>query len=172
MGLAFSVGNPSDAFVPDYAERVRSRLSKAFGPGVFLDSPEEAYLSNECGWGGWARLQEAAANAVGADRVPHLLAMEAWNGCYVPVPTAPTAFRIKGNSAPLKVGSLPALVGELEAIGAAFGLPTDDAGLRELAVEHADDEPGEYDIDFQTYAELLMAAHLAQSRRQVLWVVK
>src|SRR5581483_1622276 len=82
MGLAFGVGNPSDAFVPDYAERVRSRLAKAFGAAVVLDSAEKAYRSDECGWGGWARLQEAAANAVGADRVPHLLSMEAWNGCY------------------------------------------------------------------------------------------
>jgi hypothetical protein len=172
MGLTFGVGNPSDAFIPDYAERVRARLAKAFGPGIVLDLPEEAYSSNECGWGGWARLQEAAANAVGANRVPHLLSMEAWNGCYVPVPAEPTAFAIKGNSAPLKVGSLPALVGELEAVGAALGLPTDDAGLRQLAVEHADDEPSEYHIDFQIYAELLLAAHVAQSRRQVLWVVK
>jgi hypothetical protein len=117
-------------------------------------------------------LQEAAADAVGADRVPHLLSMEAWNGCYVPVPTGPVAFDIPGNSAPLKVGSVPALVGELEAVGAALGLPTDEAGLRELADEHADDEPEEGAMDFQTYAELLRAAHVARSRRQVLWVVK
>jgi len=172
VGLSFSVGNPSDAFIPDYAERVRSRLAKEFGAGIVLNSPEEPYSSDEVGWGGWARLQEAAADAVGADRLPHLLSMEAWNGCYVPVETEPAALAIPGLSAPLKVGSLPALLGELEAVGAALGLPTDDAGLRELAAEHADDEPGEYDMDFQTYAELLRAAHVAQRRRQVLWVVK
>ncbi len=27
-------------------------------------------------------------------------------------------------------------------------------------------------MDFQTYAELLLAAHVAQRRRQALWVVK
>src|SRR5262249_25124969 len=113
-----------------------------------------------------------AANAVGDDRVPHLLSMEAWNGCYVPVPTDPTAFRIRGNSAPLKVGSLPALVAELEAVGAALRLPTDEASLRALAAAHAADEPGEYDTDFQTYAELLLAARVAERRRQVLWVIK
>jgi hypothetical protein len=172
MGLAFSVGNPWDVFLPDYAERVRARLAREFGPGVVSDSPEEAYSSDEVGWGGWARLQEAAAAAVGADRMPHLLSMEAWNGCYVPVPTEPTAFPIPGNSAPLAVGSLAALVGELEAVGAALGLPTDDDGLRELATEHADDEPREYDMDYQTYAELLLAARVAQRRRQPLWVVK
>jgi hypothetical protein len=172
MGLAFSVGNPTDAFIPDYAERVRVRLAKAFGPAVVLDSPEKPYSSDECGWGGWARLQEAAADAVGADRLPHLFSMEAWNGCYVPAATEPTEFAIKGNSAPLKVGSLPALVAELEAVGAAMGLPTDDAGLRELAAEHADDEPDDGEMDFQVYAELFRAALVAQRRRQVLWVVK
>jgi hypothetical protein len=39
-----------------------------------------------------------------------------------------------------------------------------------LAAEHADDEPGGYDIDFQTYTELLRAPHVAERRRQVLWV--
>jgi hypothetical protein len=172
MGLTFSVGNPSDAFIPDYAERVRLRLAKAFGSAVVLDSPEEPYSSDEVGWGGWGRLQEAAADAVGADRLPHLLSMEAWNGCYVPVATTPTEFPIPGDSAPLKIGSLPALIAELEAVGAALGLPTDDAGLRELAAEHLDDEPEDGEMDYVTYAELLRAAHVAQSRRQVLWVVK
>jgi hypothetical protein len=172
VGLSFSVGSPSDVFIPDYAERVRSLLVTVFGPGVALGSPEEAYSSDEVGWGGWARLQAAAADTVGADRVPHLLSMEAWNGCYVPAPTEPTAFLIPGNSAPLAVGSLPALVGELEAVGAALGLPTDDNGLRDLSAVHADDDPDEGHVDFQTYAELLLAAHVAERRRQVLWVVK
>jgi hypothetical protein len=172
MGLVFNVGNPSDAFIPAYAKRVKSQLVKAFGPAIVLDSPEQPYSSDEVGWGGWARLQEAAAEAVGAKRLPHLLSMEAWNGCYVPVKTKPTEFSIPGNSAPLKVGSLPALVAELKAVGAAMELPIDEAGLRELAAEHEDDEPDDGEMDYQTYAELLQAALVAQSRGQVLWVVK
>lgn len=172
MGLVFSVGNPSDAFMPDYAKRVQSQLAKLFGLTIVLDSSEEAYSSDEVGWGGWVRLQEAAAEAVGADQLPHLLSMEAWNGCYVPAKTKPTKFSIPGNSAPLKVGSLPALIAELNAVGAAMGLPTDEAGLRELAAKHEDDEPDHSEMDYQTYAELLRAALIAQSRRQVLWVVK
>jgi hypothetical protein len=172
MGLTFSVGNSVETFTPEYAERVRARLAKAFGPTVVRESSERPYQSDEVGWSGWARLQEAAAAAVGADRVPHLLSMEAWNGCYVPVPTEPTSFRIKGNCAPLKVGSLHSLVGELEAVATALGRPTDEAGLRELADEHADDEPEDGKMDFLTLAELLLAARIAQHRRQVLWVVK
>jgi hypothetical protein len=63
-------------------------------------------------------------------------------------------------------------VGELEAVGVALGLSTDAAALRELAADHADDEPEEGDMDFQAYAELLLAAHVAERRRQVLWIVK
>jgi hypothetical protein len=172
MALIFSVGNPSDAFFPDYAERVRTRLAAAFGRSVILDSPEPPLSSDEVGWGGWARLQEAAAAAIGAERVPHLLSMEAWNGCYVPATTAPTDLPIAGNSAALAVGSLPALVAELEMIGAALRLPTDDAGLRELAAEHIDDEPDDGEMDYLTYAELFRMAYAAVRRRQVLWVVK
>jgi hypothetical protein len=172
MGLTFSVGNPSDVFTSDYAERVRSQLAKEFGSGIVLESPEEAYSSDEVGWGGWTRLQVAAIAAVGANQVIHLLSMEAWNGCYVTVPTKPARISIRGQSAPLKVASLPALVGELEAVGVALGLSTDAAALRELAADHADDEPEEGDMDFQAYAELLLAAHVAERRRQVLWIVK
>lgn len=172
MGLTFQVGNASDVFIPDYAERVQARLTQAFGPAVVPTSSAELYSSDECGWGGWARLQAAAIVAVGADQLPHLLSMEAWNGCYVPVATDPTAFRIRGHPAPLKVGSLPALVSELEAVGAAMGLPTDDTGLLELASEHADDDPDDCEMDFLVYAELLRAALVALNRRQVLWVIK
>jgi hypothetical protein len=52
-----------------------------------------------------------------------------------------------------------------------MGLPTHEAGLRGLAVEHADDEPDDGEMDYQTYAELLRAAHVVR-RRQALWVVK
>ncbi len=51
------------------------------------------------------------------------------------------------------------------------GLATDDDGLRALSAEHGNDKPGEYDMDLQTYAELLLAAHVAWRRRRVLWVV-
>jgi len=172
MGLVFSVGNPTDVLTPEYAEQVRSRLTKALGPTVVLDSREEPYSSDECGWGGWVRLQEAAAETIETDRLQHLLSMEAWNGCYVPAAIEPAEFAIEGNSTPLKVGSLPALVAELESVGVALGLPINDDGLRKLAAEHADDEPDDGEMDYQTYAELLQAALVAQRRHQVLWVIK
>jgi hypothetical protein len=98
--------------------------------------------------------------------------MEAWSGCYVPAETQPGSFEFDGEKTPLAVASLPALVSELESVGRALGLPTDDNGLKQLAAKYQDDDLVDSDMDIQTYAQLLLAAHVAQRRRQVLWVVK
>jgi hypothetical protein len=172
MGLTFTVGNPSVAFIEPFAARVRSLLSHRFGGAVDLDSGEDPYTSEELGWSGWEKLQRRATQAVGGKQVPHLLSMEAWCGCYVPAETDPDAFEVEGTPTPLKFGSLPRLVGELEAVGTALGLPTADAGLRALADSYLEDDREDEEMDVQTYAQLLLAARVAGRRRQVLWVVK
>jgi hypothetical protein len=172
MGLTFKVGNPNDAFTEPFAERVRSTLAHHYGPSVVLDSDEHPHHSQELGWSGWRLLQERAVKTLTAERVPHFLSMEAWCGCYVPAKTELGAFEFEGQPTPLAVASLPALIGELEAVGAALGLPTEDEGLRELAARYQDDDLIEDDMDIQTYAQLLLAARVAQRRQQVLWVVK
>ncbi len=172
MGLTFRVGNPSEILFAEYAEGVRSCLVQAFGSAIVFDSPEDVYESDDCGWGGWARLQQAAIDAVGEDQIPHLLSMEAWLGGFVPVETEPTEFYIGTSSTPFRVGSLPALIAELELVADAMGLPTENAGLDQLVEEHDDDEPEADEMDYQTYAELLQAVYIARSRQQVLWVVK
>jgi hypothetical protein len=171
MGLTFSVGNPVDAFIEPFAERVKKTLASHYS-GIVLDSDEEAYFSEELGWSGWRLLQDKAIETLGADAVPHFLSMEAWSGCYVPAETQPGSFEFDGEKTPLAVASLPALVSELEGLGKALGLPTDDNGLRKLAVKYQDDDLIDDDMDIQTYAQLLLASHAAQRRRQVLWVVK
>jgi hypothetical protein len=172
VGLAFSVGNPVDALIEPFAERVKKTLMSHFGMTIVLDSDEKAYFSKELGWSGWRLLQEKAAQSVAADRVRHFLSMEAWSGCYVPAETQPGSFKFDGEQTPLDVASLPALVSELELVGDALGLPTDEKGLKELAAKYEEDDLIDSDIEVQTYAELLLAAHVAQDRRQVLWVVK
>jgi hypothetical protein len=136
MGLTFSVGNPADAFLEPFADRVTKTLASHFGGVIVLDSDEEAYCSEELGWSGWRLLQEKAIQAVTADRVPHFLSMEAWSGCYVPAETQPGSFEIDGQETPLAVASLPALVSELEAVGKALHLPTDEKGLKQLAAKY------------------------------------
>jgi hypothetical protein len=171
MGLTFSVGNPADAFIEPFADRVKKTLASQFR-GIVLDSDEEAYFSEELGWSGWRLLQEKAVETIGADRAPHFLSMEAWSGCYVPAETQPGSFEFDGEKTPLAVASLSALLGELEDVGKALRLPTDDVGLQQLAEKYQDDDLVDDDMDIQTYAQLLMAVHEAQRRRQVLWVVK
>jgi hypothetical protein len=172
MGLTFTVGNPHAVFIEPFAERVKNTLASHFSDAIVLDSDEEPYFSEELGWSGWKALQERAVQTVGAERIPHLLSMEAWSGCYVPANTEPGAFQFDNEKTPLAVGSLPALVRELEAVGGGLGLPTEDEELKCLGAKYQDDDLIDLDMDTQTYAQLLLAAREAQRRRQVLWIVK
>ena len=172
MGLTFSVGNPDHAFIAPFAARIKQTLAAHFGPTVVRDSEEEPYYSQELGWSGWRELQERALQAIGADQVPHFLSMEAWSGCYVPADTEPGSFKFDDEETALDVASLPALVSELENVGAALGLPVDNEDLKCLAAKYQDDDLIDSDMDIQTYAQLLLAAHEAERRRQVLWIVK
>ncbi len=171
MGLTFTVGNPVDAFVEPFAERVKKTLASHFS-GIVFDSKEDAYSSQELGWSGWRLLQNKAVETVGAVAVPHLLSMEAWSGCYVPAATQPGSFEFEGETTVLAVASLPALVCELENLGRVLGFPTNDEGLKELGAKYEDDDMIDNDMDVQTYVQLLLAAHAAERRRQVLWIVK
>ena len=64
------------------------------------------------------------------------------------------------------------LIGELERVGPALGLATDDDGLARIAAKYADDDSCDDDMEVQAYAQLLLAARQAIARRQPLWVVK
>lgn len=171
MGLTFSVANPADVFFAKFAKRVAETLATHY-PGIVLDSADTPYYTSELGWSGWRLLQERAVATVGAERVPHFLSMAAWCGCFVPTAAEPGSFQFDGEKTPLAVASLPELVSELETLGAAIGLPVDDEGLKQLATKYDDDDLVDDDMDLQTYAQLLLAAHVAQRRSQILWVVK
>ncbi len=172
MGLVFSVANPDDVFVESYARKVRVALEKLFKKQVVLDSQDEPYYSTELGWSGWGLLQERSCDLLGEDALPAFLSMEAWNGCYVPCETKPRAVTIEGQDTPLSIASLAALTVELEAIGKALKLATDNEGLAELAEKYNDDDFIEDDMDVQTFVHLLLAAREAEDRRQALWIVK
>ena len=107
MGLTFTVGNPVDALLEPFAERVKKTFASYFS-GIVLDSDEDAYFSEELGWSGWGLLQAKAVETIGAARVPHLLPMEAWSGCYVPAEIEPGSFEFDGEKTPLAVASLSA----------------------------------------------------------------
>lgn len=173
MGLTFSVANPTDVFTEPFGSVVADLLRSQFGDSINLASPLDTHYTDELGWSGWRMLQERAVDACGADAIPHFLSMEAWHGVYLPVDTKIRSFEFPDESTPLDVACLDNLISELEAIGAALNLPTDDAALQQLAAKYLeDDDLIDEDLDIQTFAELLPCARLAKQRNQPLWVVK
>jgi hypothetical protein len=172
MGLLFRVGNPGDALSEPFAAQVSSDFARQFGKFIVLDSTEDPYYSAELSWSGWGGLQRLAVERVTKERLPHFLSMDAWCGCYVPVETEPHSIPLKGITTALDIASLAALIKELELVGRSLGLPTDELGVQSLAARHREFEMWGKDDEVQTYAELLLAARVAERRRQVLWVVK
>jgi hypothetical protein len=172
VGLTFSVGGPGEVFDEPFSGAVRAALRERYGDALALDD-DDHYWSEELGWSGWSSLQTLARQHFSADRAAHLLSMEAWCGVYVPAQTEPFSFELEGQEAPLDVASLTHLMSELEALGKLVGLPVDDEGLRDLAAKYLDsDELLDADMEIQTYAQLLLAAHEASRRSAPLWVVK
>ena len=173
MGLAFTVGNPTDVFIEPHGNAIKASLLAEFGGSMVLDSPDEPWYTGELGWSGWAGLQERALEFLPPEKIEHLLSMEAWKGVYLPIETSPLSLQIPGHKTPLNVGGLHHLIAELILIGRALQLPTDNQGLQSLAERYADDgDMIDEDMEIQTYAQLLLAAYRAQSRNQPLWIVK
>jgi hypothetical protein len=172
MGLILKVGNPSDALGEPFADQVRSDFARRFGHSIVLDSKQDPYYSAELGWGWWGALQRYALEKIPKERLPHFLSLDAWCECCVPAETEPHSIPLKGITTELVVVPLAALIEELELVGRALDLPTDEAGVQSLVAKHRQPEFYGSDDEVHTYAELLLGARVAQNRRQVLWVVK
>jgi hypothetical protein len=174
MGLDFTVGTAAAAFKQPFDSEVERAVESEFGITLPRDEQEyEAYYSEEVGWSWWGMLQERAASVLGEERVTHLLAVEAWQGVFLPARISPTRIQPRGFSAPVQCASLPELARELEAFAEALTLPTDEGGLRALVQKYNDDdELVDSDGDIQTYVQLMLAAKDAVLRNLPLWVVK
>jgi hypothetical protein len=175
MGLTFTVGLASTVFMQPFANQVVQELERQLGYSMPEGTPlgDEVYCSEELGWSGWQKLQERATAALGKGNVTNLLAMEAWQGVYLPAPIRPTEVAINGHDAPLQCGSLSALIRELDQFAKAGGLPTEKAGLEELWEKYMeDDDLIDEDMDIQTYVQLMLTAQVAMSHNLPLWVVK
>lgn len=173
MGLTFSVGNGSHVFEEPYGSNLDEAFQEHFSGFISSYPEEEAWYSRELAWSGWESLQQRARETLGASAVPHLLAMPAWKGAYLPVDIEPCSITdVPGEDSHLDLASLDHLIAELEAFGRASGLPLDEAGLQELAAKYNDDDTIDADMDLQTYAQLLLASHEAKRARCPLWIVK
>ena len=173
MALVFTVGSPKDVFNDDFANRVSNTFQSHFGNAFEGQKTTGPYYSDELGWSGWNSLQKRAIAVLGESAVEHFNSMDAWQGVYVPTNTEIGAFTFDDVKSPLNVAALGELINELEAFGKAESLPIDDKGLQEFAQKYLDDDDLiDQDMDLQTYAQLLLAAHEAKRRKQPLWVVK
>ena len=173
MGLVFTVGRPACVFDDPVAELMDHVLDAECGEHLAPDGGEaEPFHSGELGWSGWGLLQERARVALAPEEVPNLLSMDAIHGAFLPGWDEAGAILFDDYPMPLDVASLEGLIAELERIGPALGLATDEAGLDRIAARYVDDEARDDDMEIQTFAHLLRAARQAVARRQPLWVVK
>ncbi|WP_166826735.1 hypothetical protein [Thalassoroseus pseudoceratinae] len=172
MALVFSVAVPNTMFTEPFASQVADTLRGMFGDDIDFNSQTERH-SDELGWSGWSELQERGVEALGADKLPHFLSMEAWHGCYLPVKTDIGSLEFSDDSPNLDVGALDNLIPELESLGNALSLPTEDSALDELFQKYIeDDDLIDEDMDVQTFTQLLPLARFARAQRLPLWVVK
>ena len=173
MGLVFTVGRPACVFDEPFAELIEHVLGAECEEHLAPDGGEpEPFRTPELGWSGWNLLQERARVALTPEEVPNLLSMDAWHGAYLPGWAEAGAILFDDYPTPLDVAPLEGLIGELERVGPALGLATDDEGLAQITAKYDDDDLCDDDMEVQLYAHLLIAARQAQSRRQPLWVVK
>ena len=171
MGLVFTASTPRIALHEPLASQLTDSLREQYGDAVVLDSDVQRN-SEEIGWSGWGSLQERAESACGADMVPHLLSVDLPLGFYLPVQTDVGKFEVPDEYPSFNFGSLVKLIAELELIGNALELPTDDSRLTLLFDKYFDDDDLiDEDMDIQTYCLLLPFARFALDQRLLLWVV-
>ncbi|MBV8519496.1 MAG: hypothetical protein JO197_19040 [Acidobacteria bacterium] len=168
MSLTFVIGTAADVFGEALARAVESALAPHFA--VPASHAQGAYESEPVDATGWRRLQERVLRTL--DVAPQLTTIDAYQAVYVPEAHAQIEHLPVANAAdPLQVGSLPALIDELQRFAASASLPTDDVELMQLAAHYLEGDDADRDLDVQTYVQLMLTAKQASARGQALWVV-
>jgi hypothetical protein len=174
MGFSFTVGIATDVFQKRYAAKLVREFKRQLGIALPTErTAEQFHLSEEVAWTGWRLLQVKAIAELGEENIPHLLAMEAWLGVYLPNIIPPTEINMGIKATPFQCGSLFSLREELEQFAKALSLPTDEAGLKRLWHKYRDDDDRvDDDLHIQTYIQLMLCAQIASRYELPLWVVK
>lgn len=174
MGLILTVGASSSALLQPTAKLASEKIKAELGVAIPVRQLfGRSRSSEELAWSGWSKLQTSATEILGADRIPHILAVDAWFGVYLPAQIQPISITMGDGSPPLQCASLPLLVQELEHYGRKRGLPIDEQGLEAMWKTYmTDDNMINQDLDVQVYLQLLPLARLGQARGIALWVVK
>lgn len=170
MSLTFVVGCAADVFGEALARSIEGELHKRFA--AIPPDGEEAYHSEPVNAMGWRKLQQLASSMLGADAIPQLAKIDAYQAVYVPVAgDGVEMIAIPQAADPLQVGRVPELLEELKRFAASASLPTDDVELMQLAAHYLESDDIEKDLDVQTYVQLMLSAKQAVARKQPLWVV-
>jgi hypothetical protein len=165
--LTFVVGTANDVFADALAKAVNATLREHFPPIVPDDVP---YESEPLPASGWRALQQRVLRTL--DLAPQITSVDAYQAVYVPWPlSAVEHFSIANAADPLQVGSVPALLKELQRFASAASLPSDDLELMRLAGNYLEAEDPNADLDVQTYVQLALTAKQAMARGQALWIV-
>jgi hypothetical protein len=165
MGLEFIVGHPSLVFEGDVGLEVLAAIESQFGPLQVNCEPRTIYRSEEIAWGGWSALQHQAATILGVERVPHLLAVEAWRGVYLPIRATPATITLPTGHA-LECASLINLLEELQLVAEQSHVTVTPDALHLLWEKAINDQVTE------TLCQALLSAMEASQRRQLLWIIK
>lgn len=166
--LTFVVGNASDVFPAELATVIEDALHTRFPTTATLD--EEAYQSEPVDASGWRALQQRVLRAL--DVAPQVTAIDAYQAVYLPgVPPAIEHLPVANLADPLQVGSLAALIDDLNRFAETASLPTDDLELMQLAAHYLEEAEESADVDVQTFVQLMLSAKQAVARGQALWVV-
>ena len=160
--LTFVVGTAADVFGADLARLIDGALHIPPGAEMYRSEPIDAR--------GWRALQTRVLRTL--DVAPQLTSIDAYQAVYVPGPPATVEQLAVANLAdPLQVGSVEALLIELQRFAASASLPTDDVELMSLAAHYLEEEDPNADLDVQTYVQLMLSAKQAVAHGQALWVV-
>jgi hypothetical protein len=172
MALTFTVGGARGACPPDCAEEIVDLLDHAFGAEEEWEEAPALHYGEQAD-SGWLELQKRAAEELGAESVPNLLAVSSESGgVYIPAHVQAMTLPLSAG-APLRCASLPGLRNELAALAERWDLPMDDQGLHALLNVAQDPDDGWVadPPEILTYARLALASNEALRRDCPLWIV-
>ena len=159
MALTFVVGTAPDVFGAEVGAAIDAVLATPEG--------EEPYRSDPVDAAGWRALQGEVLRKL--DTAPQLTSVDAYQAVYLPGRRDVEHVAVANLADPLQVGSLDALLAELQQFAAAAALPVDDVELMGLSAQLL--EGDEVNLELETYVQLMLSARQAHARRQALWVV-
>ena len=171
MGLNCTVGGARGMFEGRFASEVAGLLDQTFGAeGDWEGTAPRPF--GEMEGASWAEFRQRAAEELGRDEIPNLLALGD-GGRNVFLPTNVRAVTLALSAGALQCASLPGLRRELASLAERWELPIEDEGLEAILRVATDPDDG-FVADapeIVAFARLAMAANEAARRDCPLWLV-